>query len=33
MPLPCYVSPEQMQGEAQPQASRTHSKSQPGGPA
>jgi hypothetical protein len=34
MPLPYYVSPEQMrQGEAQPQASRVKSKSASGGPA
>jgi hypothetical protein len=34
MPLPYYVSPEQMrQGEAQPQASRANSNRGPGGPA
>jgi hypothetical protein len=34
MPLPYYVSPEQMwQGEVQPKASRANSRSDPGGPA
>ena len=32
MPLPYYVSPEQWQGEAQPQASRANREDAPGGP-